>query len=583
MYRRRYRRIISFFATHLFSIALWDVVFPRIGLRGLSKRKRPERLRKTAADFRELAIEMGGVLIKVGQFLSTRVDILPPEFTNELAGLQDEVPPASFDEIKQVAETEYGMALEEKFLAFDESPLAAASLGQVHRARIHKPREQTRPGDPGIDGLDSYTFDSDEVITVVVKIQRPNIEAIIETDMSALRTVGNWLDKYPPLRRRADIPALLNEFSKILYEEIDYLAEGGNAETFAKNFKDDPQIRVPQVIWSYTTKRALTLENVWGIKITDYEAIAAAGVDRSEVANRLIDTYLQQIFEDGFFHADPHPGNLFINPIPIMPPIDSVIGFRAQKSSVFWQLTFVDFGMVGNVSEDTKQGLRELLIGVGLKDASRVVKSYEMLKILLPGADIQQLEKAETAIFDRFWGLNMSELSQIDPDEILDLSKEYRDLIYSLPFQIPQNLIFLFRSLGILSGICTGIDPEFNIFDHLVPYAQKMIVDESQINLTQIVSNLSQFALQIYAIPKKLDTTLNKLERGQIAVQMPEVTKQVRYLEKAVRQVVWGIIFASLLLGGVQLQTSDEETLALIMFSGAIISLVIILISGRRK
>jgi len=583
MYRRRYRQIINFFASHLFSIALWDVVFPRIGLRGLSKRKRPERLRKTAADFRELAIEMGGVLIKVGQFLSTRVDVLPPEFTNELAGLQDEVPPASFDEIKQVAETEYGMALEEKFLAFDESPLAAASLGQVHRARIYKPREQTRPGEPGVDGSDSYSVDSDEVITVVVKIQRPNIEAIIETDMSALRTVGNWLDKYPPLRRRADIPALLNEFSKILYEEIDYIAEGGNAETFAKNFKDNPQVRVPQVIWSYTTKRALTLENVWGIKITDYEAIAAAGVDRTEVANRLIDTYLQQIFEDGFFHADPHPGNLFINPIPIMPPIDNVIGFSAQKSSVFWQLTFIDFGMVGNVSEDTKKGLRELLIGVGMKDASRVVKSYEMLKILLPGADIQLLEKAETAIFDRFWGLNMSELSQIDRDEILDLSKEYRDLIYSLPFQVPQNLIFLFRSLGILSGICTGIDPEFNIFDHLVPYAQKLIVDESQINLTQIVSNLSQFALQIYAMPKKLDTTLNKLEHGQIAVQMPEVTKQVRYLEKAVRQVVWGIIFASLLLGGVQLQISDEETLALIMFSGAIISLVIMLISGRRK
>lgn len=583
MYRRRYRRITNFFARQLFSIALWDIVYPRIGLRGLSKRTRSERLINIASAYRELAIEMGGVLIKVGQFLSTRVDVLPPEVTAELAGLQDEVPPVNFDEIVQVAEAEYGMKLDQKFLAFDEKPLAAASLGQVHQAKIFKPKNYNEPvqspdnenlTDPGV---------TDEVITVVVKIQRPDIETIIATDMSALRTVGNWLDKYPPLRRRANIGALLDEFSRILYEEIDYIAEGRNAVKFAENYRNTPQIRVPRVIWSYTTKRALTLENVWGIKITDYDALDAAGVDRAEVASRLIDTYLKQTFEDGFFHADPHPGNIFINPIPIMPPIDSVIGFSSQKSTVFWQLTFVDFGMVGHVSENTKNGLRELMIGVGTKNAYRVTKSYEMLNILLPEADLELLERAETDFFDRFWGLSMTELNQINPEEIKELAGEYRELLYALPFQIPQNLIFLFRTMGILSGICTGLDPDFNIFDHISPFAQRLILEEARIDPTKIVSDVSQFASLLLSMPRRVDETINKLDRGQIAVQMPEVTKQVRHLESAVRQIVWGVVFASLLLGGIQLQIANEETLALIMFAGALISLIVMLLSGRRK
>jgi predicted unusual protein kinase regulating ubiquinone biosynthesis (AarF/ABC1/UbiB family) len=339
-----------------------------------------------------MAIEMGGVWIKVGQFLSTRVDVLPPEFTNELAGLQDEVPPADFEEIVVVAESEFGMPLISKYLWFDPKPLAAASLGQVHKAKIYKP-SSSNPATLDDDNLQqAQKSKSNESITVVVKVQRPNIEAIIYTDLSALKTVGNWLQKYPPLRKRANIPALINEFTRILYEELDYIAEGRNANVFAEQYKSDPQIRIPDVVWSHTTKRVLTLENVWGIKITDYAAITAAGVDRSEVAIQLIDVYLKQIFEDGFFHADPHPGNLFINPIPLMPPISKYFRNGSNKSEVFWQLTFVDFGMVGHVPEYMKRGLRDLLIGVGTKDTPRVIKAYQELDILLPGADTEQIE-----------------------------------------------------------------------------------------------------------------------------------------------------------------------------------------------
>jgi predicted unusual protein kinase regulating ubiquinone biosynthesis (AarF/ABC1/UbiB family) len=579
MYRRRYRRIIYFFARHLTTLILWDIIFPRIGLREYSQRSRTDRLRNLAISFRELAIELGGLMIKVGQFLSTRVDVMPPEFTKELAGLQDEVPAASFDGIKHVVESEFNAPIEHTFISFEAKPLAAASLGQVHLAKIYKP-----VGTNSTKGFIDHSENlSKEVINVVVKVQRPNIEEIVKTDLSALKTVGSWLDRYPPIRRRADIPALIKEFSRIVFEEIDYLAEGRNAEVFAEQFKTDPKVRVPKVLWQYTTKRVLTLENVFGIKITDYDAIDASGVDRHEVASYLIETYFKQIFVEGFFHADPHPGNLFVNPIPLMPPLTNLFSDAENRSEVFWQLTFVDFGMVGRIPDKTRHGLRELLIGVGTRDTRRVMKAYQDLDIILPGADLTKIEKAGTEIFDRFWGKNMTELSQISTEEIMELSREYRDLIYELPFQIPQNIIFLGRTVSILSGICTGLDPEFNIFDHMAPYAQTLILEESRIKPAEILSDLGVFARTLFTLPRRVNETIDKLEKGDIAVRMPEVTQRVKELEKGLRQIVWGIIFTAFLLSGVQAQIGNEELISYLLFSGAFLSIIMMFFSGRRN
>jgi predicted unusual protein kinase regulating ubiquinone biosynthesis (AarF/ABC1/UbiB family) len=281
MSRSRYLRIIFFFGRVILNLIFWEMILRYIGLRKIVKRTRSKRLQKIARAYHNMAVQMGGVLIKVGQFLSARADILPIEITAELSGLQDEVPPEDFEGIRQLAEAELGGVLLEKFAEFEEEPLAAASLGQVHRARL----SGTTDGE------------ANRWVDVVVKIQRPDIETIIATDVAALRTVGNWLMRYRPIRRRADVPALLAEFTRILYEEIDYLAEGGNADTFAENFKDIPGVRIPGVVWSHTTRRVLTLEDVYAIKVTDYEDITAGGVDRSEVAKRLFDIYLRQIFE----------------------------------------------------------------------------------------------------------------------------------------------------------------------------------------------------------------------------------------------------------------------------------------------
>jgi predicted unusual protein kinase regulating ubiquinone biosynthesis (AarF/ABC1/UbiB family) len=554
MIRHRYRRIVLFFARILSGIIIWDLFLPRMGLRRLSQRTRPNRLRKAAVAFRELAVEMGGVMIKVGQFLSSRVDVLPPEITNELEGLQDEVPPVEFQAIRAEAEREYGRPLAEVFSEFEPHPLAAASLGQVHTAVLRQPCLSGQNGEL-------------EVCQVVVKIQRPDIESIIATDLAALRTVGNWLVRYRPIRQRADVPALLAEFSKTLYEEIDYLAEGRNAETFQANFKRTPGVYVPQVAWPFTTRRVLVLENVLAIKINDYQAITEAGISRPEVATRLLSTYLKQIFEDGFFHADPHPGNLFVTP----------------QTGGSWQLTFVDFGMVGRVPDNLRMGLRELLIGVGTQDAQRVVESYQKMGILLPSADLELLKRAEAKAFERFWGKNMSELAQIELSELREFMGEFRELLYNLPFQVPSDMLFLARAVGILSGMCTGLDPDFNVWEELVPYAEKLISEEVRKGGQFLLDELGSLARAMISIPRKLDGMLGKLERGELAVRAPEVSRQVLQLERALRQLGWVIVFTALLISGVQVYLARPGWLANILLAGAGLSLILSLFASRHK
>lgn len=557
MLRARYIRIILFFARVLLGLIVWDLIFPRLGLRSYTLRTRPGRLRKYSIAFRGLAVQMGGLMIKVGQFLSARVDVLPTEVTEELQGLQDEVPPESVSDIRLVAESEFGVPLEVKFSTFEDTPLAAASLGQVHRAWLHEP-----PDIPLESGKKSWG------VGVVVKIQRPGIERIIATDLAALRTVGSWLNRYKPIRRRVNVSDLLDEFSRVVYEEIDYLAEGNNADIFAENFKDYKGVRVPQVVWTHTTKRVLTLENVWAIKITDYAAITHAGIRREEVASRLLDAYLKQIFEDGFFHADPHPGNLFVHPL-------------TDQANPEWELTFVDFGMVGHVPPNLRHGLRDMLIGIGTQDTTRMVNSIQEMDMLLPSADLDLLERMIARELELFWGKTMTEMSNISFDELRDFADEFRDMIYDLPFQVPQNVIFLGRCVGILSGMCTGLDPNFNVWDHLAPFAQKLVSEDARGSIETLLGELEKIVRALILIPLKMDSTLSKLERGEIAVRTPDMERQMQHLEIAIRQVTGGIIFAALLLGSIQLYLGGEILLGGILIILAAACFFWLLFSGR--
>jgi predicted unusual protein kinase regulating ubiquinone biosynthesis (AarF/ABC1/UbiB family) len=522
--RWRYWRIITFFARIITEFIFFEMFLRNMGLRKWVRRTRASRYRNAAKQFRVLAINMGGVMIKVGQFLSSRLDILPPEVTDELAGLQDEVPPVEFPAIQKLAESELGGRLDEKFEWFDQVPLAAASLGQVHRARLRS------------DSPEAASFPN-----VVVKIQRPFIEQLVEVDMTALRRVARWLMSYRPIREHADVPGLTEEFAATVQQEIDYLSEGKNAETFSANFKENPRIHVPRVVWSCTTRRVLTLEDVFAIKITDYSAITAAGIDRGDVARVLLDTYLQQIFEDGFFHADPHPGNLFVTPL------------SDESGEIKWKLTFVDFGMVGEVPENLRSGLRELIIAVGTRDSARVVKAYQRLDILLPGADLKRIEQAESEVFDRFWGMSMDELRHINPKEIHDIGHRFRDLMLEMPFQVPNNLLMLIRTVAILSGMCTGLDSNFNLWQQIAPYAQKLVAQEATGNWQVWLNELGEVLKVLIALPGQSSRVLARMEEGNLAIQAPQMERRVRKVEGAINRLTGSVIFTSLLLGGVLL------------------------------
>jgi len=546
MFRSRYRRITFFFARIIIGLIFWELVLPFLRFRHLTARTRNDRLRKIAIQFRSLATDMGGVMIKVGQFLSSRVDVLPEEITKELAGLQDEVAPENFEDIRKIAETELGGPLSKFFLEFDPEPLAAASLGQVHRAKLHKP----------VNGFDQ----------VVVKVQRPNIETIIQTDLAALETVGRWIRHLRPISKRANVPALLKEFSEITFEEIDYLAEGENAETFAANFNDRPGVIVPKVVWTHTTKRVLTLENVLAIKITDYESITAAGISKAEVAQRLFETYLQQIFEDGFFHADPHPGNLFVAP----------------GSKQNWTLTFVDFGMVGKVPPNLRVGLREMAIGIGTQNPDRVITSFNMLGVLLPDADTERIKELIVSEFERFGGKSMAELQQIQFEEMRELANEYRDLIVDMPFQMPAKLLFLFRCVGILSGIYMGLNPNFNPWKEIEPFAKKVIAEETTKDWQYWLKELGTYGLTIIGLPRRLETVLNKLERGDMSVNTPSLNQYAARIESSTRRITNAIVFAVLFFSAVQLYLAEELTFGIILLMGSIIPLWRIIFQGGR-
>jgi len=550
--RGRYFRILYFFAGVIGRFILWELVLARIGFRKWTRRTRAERFRREAVRFRSLALRMGGVMIKVGQFLSSRLDVLPPEVTDELANLQDEVPAEPYAAIKELAEKGLGAGLTEKFEWFDESPLAAASLGQVHRARLKREDEANGFRD------------------VVVKVQRPQIELIVEVDLSALKRVGNWLMRYRPVREHADVPALLREFSSTVREEIDYVHEAENAEKFLANFKDNPDVHVPRVVKSLSTVRVLTLEDVYAIKITDYAAITAAGIKRGDVANRLLDTYLKQIFEDGFVHADPHPGNLFVTPID-----------TDGESPRRWKLTFVDFGMTARVPENVRDALREMLIGVGTKDSARVVKSYQQLGMLLPGADLKLIEQAEAQVFDRFWGMSMSELRKTNPDELRKFAHQYRDLIFSMPFQVPNDLIMLARTVAILSGMCTGLDPDFNLWNQIAPYARKLIEKEATKGISDWLEELGSLLQNLIALPSQASRVLAQAEGGGLMVQSPQMSRDVRSLMRSVDRLTGGFIFLGLLLGGVSLYNAGNTLYGEGMLVAAVLTLLWVLFSRR--
>ena len=553
-YRARYRRIMRFSASALAQTWWFELVLPRLGLRRLAARSRTKRVQRIARRFYVLAADLGGLMIKVGQFLSSRLDILPPEITRELEGLQDEVEPELFESIRRQTETELGMPLERAYASFEPIPIAAASLGQAHRARL----TAGIAADVGFEN-------------VVVKVQRPGIESIVAVDLAALRRVARWLSKVKIVSTRADAPALVEEFAATSLEEIDYLHEAASAERFADDFSNDPRIGAPVVVWDRSALRVLTLSDVTAIKISDVAGLSAAGIDPGEVAQELARSTFQQIFVSGFFHADPHPGNIFITP-----------GRSESGDGTAWRLTYVDFGMMGEISDSLRSGLRDFILAAVGRDGRALVASLERLGVLLKTADTNELERAMTALFDRFGGMGVAELQTVDPRELEKFARGFGETIRALPFQLPENFLLLVRSISLISGVTSALNKDFNMWDAVDPFARTVLNANSGNALRGLGQQAVTYANTLARLPRRLDELATRLDRGQVAVQAPEVDRRLRSIDRSVGRLASALVFATLLIAGVLLRPTDD-VLGWVLMAGSALPLLHVIVGSRSR
>ncbi len=532
---RRYRKLRRFVARTFLHVLWWDVL---LAWPPLARFRRPpaERWRGLARRYRALAIEMGGVLIKLGQFLSVRVDLLPADVIGELAGLQDEVPADSFVTIVAQVEADFGRPLAECFASIEPEPIGAASLAQVHRARL-------------LSGEDA-----------VVKVLRPGIDVLVETDLAATALALRLLRVSRRVGRRVDLARVEQEFRATTSRELDLVAEGKHAERFAEDFAGDPRVRVPRVFWQASGRRTLALEDVGFLKIADRAALERAGIDRREVARALYRAYMRQIFVHQFVHADPHPGNLFVEPLPgpgeaPFAPGDPV-PFLAGRD---FRIVFVDFGMVATIPERLRSALREYVIALATKDAARMVQSYLAAGVLLPGADLARLEEAHRALFERFWGVSLGQMREVAFSEAGFFLREYRDILYEAPFQVQVDLLFVSRAVGLLSGMATTLDPEFDPWAETIPFAERLARDEVERLGRDWREWLQTGLLQARALlglPRRIEDLVTRAERGELAVRASlstDAERTIRHLERAAHRLAWTVLAAACLIGAVVL------------------------------
>ena len=558
----RYRRARRFFIRALIHAVWWDIILKLPGLRLLRKPPIP-RWQAISRRYRKLALDLGGVLIKLGQFLSIRVDVLPVEITRELADLQDEVPPESFDTIRHQIETDLNRPVDEIFAEIDAQPLGSASLAQVHLAK-------TSAGED-----------------LAIKVLRPDIESVVETDLSAIRMAIKWLKFHKAIRRRVDLDWLVDEFATVTRNELNLTAEGKNAERFAADFKHDPNVVVPRIYWEYSAGHTLAMENVGGIKITDIRAMENAGIQSAAVAQTLYDIYMKQVFETYFVHADPHPGNLFVIPLSIPDetgedgPDPAAPEPPVRQPDRPFQIAFVDFGMMAVIPERMRSALRDYAIGVGTRDVYRIVQAYIDAGVLLPDADVKLIEEAHEMLFRHFWGVRMADLKDTALAEIRYFMKEYREVIFEAPFQFQADLLFVMRAMGILAGMATHLDPDFDVWSRTIPYAERYAKEKLKTNRSEWRQEIEQIGQMLFKMPSRVDRVLSHIERGDMMVQSalaPGTRKAVQRLETAITRLGWMIGAIGFLLTGTIFSTQETNpkiTVALflaaaLMFIGAI-------------
>ncbi|MCW2277064.1 ABC1 kinase family protein [Heliophilum fasciatum] len=463
----------------------WSALFHRMALR-----------------FCQTSTEMGGLLIKTGQFFATRVDILPKAITEELNTLQDAVPAAPFEHIKQTIEAEFGRPLLQVFPQIEEQALAAASLGQVHRAWLPSGEK------------------------VAVKVLRPNINEIIQADFDAIHLTMWFAKKLTDIEKQMDLDAIYREMRQTFGDELDYRLEAGYADRFRALIAGKPGLAVPLIYHDYSTSRVLTMEFIEGRRIDDLDFLEENQIDRRELAKRLMQAYLDQVIVFGFYHADPHQGNLYV---------------QADGT-----LVFLDFGMVGELTSGTKENIKDMLFALLQRDSEQLVNTLNALGFLRPNANRNLIRRAMEFFFQFHSPEQLKELEQTK--NLGPLAADLRELVYDQPIQIPAYLIFVGRAVATVTGVAIALDPQIDA-NVAAPYLQKLLSNEDGTIGQEVWRRAKDYGNTLIGLPGLMSRTLKKADLGEIYVRVDnlgDIQRALQFQPQLVNRVTLAIMVAAM-------------------------------------
>ncbi len=531
--RRRKIDIWSFFLRFLNGSWLDGKKWSYLG--GYTEAKQAARKRRQAIWIRDTFLELGPTFIKLGQLFSTRADLFPVEYVEELSKLQDRVPAFGYAQVEEIIMRDLGKSIPELFASFERVPLAAASLGQVHLARLYTGEE------------------------VVVKVQRPGLHKLFTIDLEILRGIAKYFQNHPKWGKGGrDWLGIYDECCRILWEETDYISEGQNADTFRRNFRAQEWVKVPRVYWRYCSTRTLTLQYLPGIKISHYEGLEAAGLDRQEIARQSATAYLQQLLTDGFFHADPHPGNVAIDP-------------------TTGALIFYDFGMMGRIAPGTKEKLIDTLLAIAGRNADRVVRGLVDLGAVSADADTDPIRRSIQYLLDNFLD------KPLEAQSISQITDDLYDIAYGQPFRFPATFTFVMRAFSTIEGVGKGLDPDFNFMTAAQPFAFQMMntngsnTPDANTFLAEIGRQAAQVGTSALGLPRRLEDTIDKLERGDIRVRVrsSETDRYLRRLSSMQQNTNYTILVATFTLSATMLFVNQYAIAAGVIGAFALIAMIV--------
>jgi ubiquinone biosynthesis protein len=519
---RRYRTILGVLIKYGFGHFVEQLnidYYLELGKRIVTLDKIPKELERLSQPQRLRLVmeELGPTFIKLGQLLSTRPDVLSKEYIHEFSKLQDKVPAVSLDEVNAQIQRALGYPAEELFAEFSDEPLAAASIAQVHRGKLRSGEE------------------------VVFKIRRPGIAQVVETDIDVLMGLAYLIEQHVPTIALYDPVGLVKEFRRNIMRELNFTREGRTVDRFAVNFADSETVYTPKIFWDYTGDLVLTMEYVPGIKISDLEKLSEQGYDLKEIARRGSDAFLKQVLEFGLFHADPHPGNVFILP-------DQVI-------------CMLDYGMVGRLGQDLRDQLIDLLQALLNRDVDRIISQLLYSGELADESDLRSLRRDLHDFIEDYYDLVLQDI------KVGRLLSEFIEILTQHRIHFPADYMLLAKALVIMEGVGRQLDPDFNMISQMRPYIKRMVLERfSPKNMSEQAGRIAHSYTSLAKnLPQDIKEFLNRLNRNQFKIDLEHrgLEKLVTDLDRSSNRVSFAVVIGSLIVGSSLVMQIDKGPMVL--------------------